>query len=313
MSVFVDELARQRALDTYHLVDSLPEAAYDDITRVASALCGVPIALISLIDRDRQWFKARTGLAATQTRRDEAFCDHAIREPDRLMEVPDALGDARFVDNPLVTGELGIRFYAGMPLVTPGGAPIGTVCVIDREPRELNEAQREGLASLARLTMNLMEARHRERELERAAFLASAVPEPVPVAPSIDHSAFTVAIFEVQDLAGAGARLGERAAERVVLDLENALHDGLRPGSGDSASRATGSAEVIVVLHGKDVGDALQRLQERVFAFERETGLHVLSGHADSEAANERVESVFLRADIALSQQKDVYWAGLTS
>src|ERR1700760_4656332 len=113
------ETERQRELDSYRIVDSLPETAYDDIVRLASALCGTPMALVSLIDRDRQWFKSKIGFEPSETRRDEAFCNHAIRTPDRLMEVHDATTDARFANHPSVTGGANIRFYAGMPLVTP--------------------------------------------------------------------------------------------------------------------------------------------------------------------------------------------------
>ena len=165
MSVHSNEHARQRALDAYRAVDSLPEVAYDDIVRLASMLCDVPIALVSLIDRDRQWFKASCGLEMRETSRDIAFCDHAIRQPGQLMEVPDARNDQRFADNPLVTGSTAFQFYAGMPLVTPSGAAIGTVCVLDQKPRALNESQRQALASLARLTMNLLPCWQPQRRL----------------------------------------------------------------------------------------------------------------------------------------------------
>src|SRR5262245_42997324 len=114
-----DESARQRALDGYRIVDSLPEAVYDDVVRLAAAICDVPIALLTVVDRDRQWFKSRIGTDLDGTPRDVAFCDYAIRDPGRLLEVPDTRQDTRFVANPLVTGAPGVRFYAGMPLVSP--------------------------------------------------------------------------------------------------------------------------------------------------------------------------------------------------
>ena len=307
MSVHLDESERQRALDAYHLVDSFPEAAYDDIVRLATLLCGVPIAIVSLIDRDRQWFKASAGLPMSQTSRDVAFCDHAIRRPEELMEVPDATVDPRFRANPLVTGDSGIRFYAGMPLVTPGGAPIGTVCVLDRQPRVLDQAQREALAALSRLAMNLIESRHRQRELERAVQFAAqaATSEALPEAASDDHGRCTIAIFEVQDLAGAASRIGERAVRRALAQLEQTLSSGLRPERHDSVNHVTHSAEMIVLLHGADAESALQSLLQRVEAFEREHGLRVLVGSASSEEINERIESIYLRADIALSAEKD--------
>lgn len=307
MSMHLEESERQRALDAYHLVDSFPEAAYDDIVRLATLLCGVPIAIVSLIDRDRQWFKASAGLPMSQTSRDVAFCDHAIRLPDELMHVADASADPRFQSNPLVTGDMGIRFYAGMPLVTPGGAPIGTVCVLDRQPRVLDPSQREALAALSRLAMNLIEARHRQRELERAVQFAAqmAMSEPLPEAAPVDHGQCTIAIFEVQDLAGAASRVGERAVRRALAQLEQTLHAGLRPDRHDSINHVTHSAEMIVLLRGADTESTLQTLRRQVDAFEQEHGLRVLVGSAHSEELNERIESIYLRADIALSAAKD--------
>ena len=317
-----DEFSRQRALDTYHVVDSLPDLAFDDITRLASLLCDTPIALVSLIDRDRQWFKSHAGMAAGEGKRDEAFCNHAIEMPDRLMEVRDATSDARFTDNPYVTGADAIRFYAGMPLVTPGGAPIGTVCVLDREARALTDDQRAGLASLARITMNLLESRHRERDLERAAFLAATVPVVAsppkaavavakPAAP--DTSGYTIAVFEVQGLAAATKRIGHRAVERALVQLQEAFEATFLPGSGDSVSHASDSPEMIVVLHGKDTVQALKALTNVLPGYEAETSFRVLWASAEAGAADERPEMVFLRADEQLSAAKDRFRAGIAA
>jgi len=140
---------RVAVLRSLGVLDTLPEPAFDAITATAAQLCGVPIALISLVDAQRQWFKSNFGLpGATETPRDIAFCDHAIRD-DALFEVPDATHDPRFAGNPNVTGEPDVRFYAGAPIVMPGGERIGTVCVIDRAPRRLDEHQRVMLQHLA--------------------------------------------------------------------------------------------------------------------------------------------------------------------
>jgi len=147
--VAADEARRLAVLRALGVLDTLPEAAFDTITATAAQLCGVPIALVSLIDAQRQWFKSNFGLhGVTETPRDVAFCDHAIRD-DALFEVPDAARDARFCGNPLVTDSPGIRFYAGAPIVMPGGERIGTVCVIDRTPRQLDDSQRAMLTHLA--------------------------------------------------------------------------------------------------------------------------------------------------------------------
>lgn len=313
MTMAMDEAVRQRTLDAYRLVDSLPEESYNDIVRLASLLCDTPIALVTLLDRDRQWFKAKVGLDDDGTRRDEAFCNHAIAEPDRLMEVPDATADPRFVENPLVTGDMGIRFYAGMPLVSQGGAAFGTVCVIDRKERALTGKQKTALAALARLTMALFESGKRKLEVERDGALATAettaAAAPAPLVPT----GFAVVLFELVDWAGATRRIGERAVERALQRLEDELQGRLRPGSGDSVNRVTGSPELIVMLHGDDVGEALAQLHAVIPGFERETELQVLTAHAVSESPGEKTELVYLRADIALSEEKDVYRAGLAA
>ena len=305
-----DEFARQRELDTYRVLDTLSEPAYEDIVRLASMLCGKPTALVSLIDRERQWFKARTGFDDEQTHRDVAFCDHAIRAPGQLMEVPDATQDARFADNPLVTGNDHVRFYAGMPLVTPGGAAIGTLCVLDSEPGKLDDQQKQALASLARLTMNMLDAHHREVTLQRNHALAQAVapapPRPAAATPA-DPSAlgFGVAIFEVQDLAGQTRRVGERTVRAGLQRIQEALQGALRPGSSDSVNHTTGSAEFIVVLHGNHSALGYQKLQVLLPSLEKETGLQLRSAMAVADSPGERVEMVFLRADEALTIAKD--------
>ncbi|MGQ0736653.1 MAG: ATP-binding protein [Acidobacteriota bacterium] len=144
-----DEAARLAALRKYRILDTEPERAFDDLAFLASHICGTPIAFITLIDEDRQWIKARTGSSLRETSRGVAFCAHAI-EQRGLFVVPDALEDDRFRDNPLVVGEPFIRFYAGSPVVTPDGHALGTVCVIDRVPRELTHEQRQALEAVRR-------------------------------------------------------------------------------------------------------------------------------------------------------------------
>ncbi len=144
-----NEAKRQSLLESYEILNTHAETAYDDLTQVASQICQTPIAVISLIDNERQWFKSKMGLDATETPRDVSFCGHAILGPD-LMEVRDAHEDQRFFDNPLVTGQPQIRFYAGAPLIMPSGEVLGTICVIDRNPKQLNADQKAALRTLAR-------------------------------------------------------------------------------------------------------------------------------------------------------------------
>ena len=129
------ETDRVQALADYRLLDTLPDALFDGITAIAAQVAGVPISLISLVDRDRQWFKSNYGLpGVNETPRDVAFCSHAILQSQPFI-VPDALNDSRFADNPLVSADPKIRFYAGIPLINRRGHGVGTLCVIDRVPR----------------------------------------------------------------------------------------------------------------------------------------------------------------------------------
>ncbi len=163
-----DEERRLEVLRSYAVLDTPPEKGFDDITRLAALICEVPIALVSLVDRNRQWFKSRFGLSAHETPRDIAFCSHAILGTAPLI-VGDALQDERFHDNPLVAGDPLIRFYAGAPLSAPGGERLGTLCVIDRRPRALTAGQLEGLEILARHVIAQLELRNQTARLARTA------------------------------------------------------------------------------------------------------------------------------------------------
>lgn len=162
----LDETQRLDALAAYRILDTPAEQGFDEIVSFAAALCAVPTALISFVDRDRQWFKACVGLDATETERSVSFCDHAMRG-DAIMIVPDATLDPRFADNPLVTDGIGIRFYAGAPLLTPEGSPLGALCVIDDKPRDgLTPLQQQGLTVLAAQVMIRLALRRQDIEHE---------------------------------------------------------------------------------------------------------------------------------------------------
>lgn len=164
----MDEAARLAALRRYRILDTDPEQAFDDLTLLASHICEAPIALITLLDEDRQWFKSQIGLTGQETARNVSFCTHAIERPGEIMIVPNALHDLRFVNNPFVVGEPKIRFYAGAPLVTPEGYALGTLCVVDRVPRNLTDEQREALSALRRQVQAQLELRRNLNELKEA-------------------------------------------------------------------------------------------------------------------------------------------------
>ena len=164
-----NEMLRLQALYDLSILDSPREKNFDDITAIASMICDVPMSIISLVDAERQWFKSSVGLEGTETARDVAFCAHAILQPQQMTIVPDALLDKRFVDNPLVTGDPYIRFYAGAPLVTEDGAALGTLCVADYKPRDITPEQQQALMALARQVMQLFHLRSANHLLQRNA------------------------------------------------------------------------------------------------------------------------------------------------
>jgi GAF domain-containing protein len=159
-----NEAKRLNVLWQYEVLDTVPEELFDDLTELAARICEAPIALISLVDEKRQWFKSRVGTTLHETSRDISFCAHAITQND-LFIVPDALRDDRFAHSPLVTTDPKIRFYAGAPLITPDGHALGTLCVIDKVPRELRLEQKQALRILARHVVSQLELRRRSREL----------------------------------------------------------------------------------------------------------------------------------------------------
>lgn len=164
----IDEKGRLAALHEYSILDTLPEQIFQDVTALASLICGTPISLVSLVDADRQWFKAAVGLEMRETPREYSFCTHTLGTA-RTLIVADATQDPRFSDNPAVVGAPGIRFYAGAPIVASGGHVLGTVCVIDTVPRSISPIQIAALEALARHTMALMEMRRTIAEHSQAA------------------------------------------------------------------------------------------------------------------------------------------------
>ena len=167
MNVLPSESQRIQALDRYAILDTPTQQTFDDLVRLAALICETPIALVSLVAADRQWFKARVGLEFRETPREHSFCHHAIQGTD-LFAIPDTHLDSRFQDNPIVTGDPLVRFYAGVPLMTEDGHALGTICVLDRTPRQLTDNQRESLEALSRLTVVQFELHRQTTEMLRS-------------------------------------------------------------------------------------------------------------------------------------------------
>jgi PAS domain-containing protein len=162
-----NEEQRLYALHNLAILDTPREQVYEDIVQLASTIMGVPIGLISLVDKNRQWFKAHCGLDATETPREQSFCAHAILDPEQMLVVPDATQDERFADNPLVTGAPHIRFYAGVPLNLSSGLSVGTLCVISTKPYQPTDEQLELLKKLGRMAVHALEAHEQANKLQR--------------------------------------------------------------------------------------------------------------------------------------------------
>jgi GAF domain-containing protein len=157
-----NESRRLKVLWQYDVLDSVPEAMFDDLTELAAAICAAPIAMVSLVDENRQWFKSVQGISQRETSRDISFCAHAICQSD-LFIVSDTRRDPRFSTNPLVRHPPKIRFYAGSPLITPDGYALGTLCVLDKRPRRLNAFQKRALQLLSRVVLTQLELRRHSR------------------------------------------------------------------------------------------------------------------------------------------------------
>lgn len=261
------EAERLETLRKYHILDTEPEVAFDDLALLASHICETPMAAVSLIDKDRQWFKARVGLDVQETPRSISFCTHAIQQRG-IFVIPDASKDERLRDNPQVIGDPHIRFYAGAPLIARNGQALGTLCVVDRNPRELSPAQAEALNALRRQVEAQLELRRRLIELRAA---NEGIQKLAGMMPFCSTCQFTMtipadpsAIPTVTE--GVNAMLTQKQwpEEQVVaveLALQEAIANGIRHGCrGDATQQVqctvnvTAGGEVIITVRDPGQG-----------------------------------------------------------
>ena len=238
-----NEAERLKALHQYRILDTDPEQAFDDLTLIASQICGAPIALISLVDEDRQWFKSRVGVEVQETSRSVSFCAHAIQQQG-IFTVPDTLNDARFRDNPLVQGDPHIRFYAGAPITTQDGYALGTLCVIDYVPRKLTNDQNNALEALERQVAAQLELRRNLEELrvalEGIETLSALIPYCSTCELNIVIPADTAAMEKVT--AGlnellAGKQWPQKEIMEIKLAVQEALANAIRHGCGNDPDK----------------------------------------------------------------------------
>ncbi len=224
-----NEDGRLNALRQYRILDTVPEQAFDDLTLIASQICGTPIALITLVDEDRQWFKSRVGLEARETSRSVSFCAHAIRQQG-VFTVADALNDARFRDNPLVQGDPHIRFYAGAPITTEDGYALGTLCVIDYVPRKLTDDQNHALQALERQVAAQLELRRNLEELRVALEGIKTLTALIPYCSTCKLNIVIPADLAAMGKVTSGVSellASKRWPEKEIMDVELALDEAL--------------------------------------------------------------------------------------
>jgi len=332
------ERRRLSALHATRLLDTGPEEMFDCLTRTACDALSMPMALVSLVDKERQWFKSRCGLDVAETPRSSSFCAHAISAQD-VMVVPDALADPRFADNPLVTGEPHIRFYAGVPLYGPEGQAIGSFCVLDRAPRVLTDAQLRVLKNLAATAQELIQSRqialvasalcysngdpHMEglagdlvRLLARdpltglppRAELETRIQQSIPAWRDADVLA-TVAIVDVDNFGGINSALTYHNGDQVLVELANRLRAAV--GATDAIARIGGDAFVVLLCedgNGDDMATRLERLwQTAQFSLPsqaRQLDVTCGIGFARFPADGENADALINAARMALQNAK---------
>jgi diguanylate cyclase (GGDEF)-like protein len=308
-----DEELRLRKLHQYNLLDTPKDDAFDRITRLVSALLDVPIATITLVDRDRQWFKSEQGLGIEETPRSQSFCAHTMTGHGPMV-IKDASADRRFIDNPLVTGHPGIRFYAGVPLRAADGTPLGALCAIDSSPRDIEPHQLKLLADLANLTMEQFELRLLASldgltgAMRRSSFMATAARDMVLAAQK--GSPLSCLMIDADNFKSLNDQFGHAVGDEALVAIAKAINDQLR--RGDSLGRL-GGEEFCVSLPGAELSGALavaERMRAAIAAIRLQTdtgevGITASFGAAALVSSDSSPSDLIHRADVALYEAKN--------
>lgn len=333
-----NEAERLSALQRSRILDTQTDEAFEDLIRIAAAICHVPMAMVSLIGAERQWLKARLGIEVEETARDEAFCAHTILEPRVTMVVEDALQDPRFRENRFVTGESGVRFYAGAPLLDPDGLPLGSFCVMDREPRTLAPDQLQALEALSRQASRLIEAhrlavelryhlderewyeqqlRLHQQELERQNADLTELTRTDPLTGLHNRRAFSlaleemaatgqrysVAVCDIDDFKAINDVHGHAEGDRVLQTVAGALRDQL---AARGRVARMGGEEFVLLFPGSDVAEATlqcEYLREMIANLPAGLPVTVSIGIAGGGPGS-TPEDVLARADAAMYEAK---------
>lgn len=326
-----NEAERLAVLKSYDVLDTLCDTAFDHIVELASMLSGSPIALVCLVDAKRQWFKASVGVEITQTPRDYSFCAHAILDPDRTLVVRDAAADPRFADNPLVLGPPAIRFYAGVPLVSPEGAALGTLCIIDRRPRDLSENEHFILTRLAGCVMTMLELRRALLRVSQVATLDSLTG--LPNRPALidalaravaqceehgreqhgrgqnggeqDRAGFSLLYIDLDGFKSVNDRHGHAVGDAVLCEVASALQSVTR--AEDFAARLGGDEFALLIAGAASCAEAAAaRIMAEVDARMRRDGwaVTVSIGAACFDTAPASVDEALASADALMYRAK---------
>jgi diguanylate cyclase (GGDEF)-like protein len=306
-----DELARQAALYALGVLDTAPEEEFDRIARLAQRLLGVSSAIVSFMDYDRQWYKARVGVDATEAARPETFCTHVIADGQPLL-VEDARLDPRFADNPHVVTEPGVRFYAGVPIHSPGNYAVGTLCVFDDTPRAVGDRDMEPLFDLAAMVDEIIDARVRTTVdgltglQNRAGFVQAG--EPLLRLADRTGTVMTLGFFDVNGLKQVNDTLGHDAGDRAIAATAELLGDSFR--SADVVARLGGDEFAVLfgVTDSRGAAAAVARL-EAALAARNARGdlpfqLGVASGFVERPPGGESLDRLLARADAAMYERK---------